>query len=412
MTTPTTWSYTLAPATLAPAPVHAPAWPAGAAIGSCVPRYFTQQDLLDLLERIFPESYLESLKSPGPGYEMIQMFSKIMERVSLAIGRMECGAFFTTAAGGNRATVNLEFIRQNASAGAVTVLNGTVVRTSRTGRRFVLQEDVVFGALDVGPEVGLVEAVQDAWEYNVQGQRITAAGEVLPGEIDTIDKIFLDPPFGDQTIRVQQIADAIGGQSAMLDGLGDNRNIPRLPGETDIDYSGRTRLLPDVITPDAIVRRLNKYLNPLNISYQLIETWEITYQTCWDGPGAAIVGSDYDPDLFCYDDPRPATPFRNRWLDAEDYRGAIIVVVPNIAAVSDVGMAYDDTALTLADHETDRGVRAHNAYDNDPFGNVEMLQGGYDGFDLGKNSIYKELYDMLVAATLAGVAVAVELEGE
>lgn len=70
----------------------------------------------------------------------------------------------------------------------------------------------------------------------------------------------------------------------------------------------------------------------------------------------------------------------------------------------------DETASDLVSPETG-GDRAACAYDVPSTLNFGYLQGGYDGFDLGKNSVYKGLYDLLQSIKAGGVSVTVELRG-
>jgi hypothetical protein len=133
-------------------------------------------------------------------------------------------------------------------------------------------------------------------------------------------------------------------------------------------------------------------------------------------------------DLFVYDpDAIPGHdiyPFNNRWLSEEDFRGAFIVVVPNYPAITDVGMVYDDTAsfpfdfLTYNDAAVNIGQRSYSAYDLDVFFSIEgpnnrtLTGGGYDGFDLGKQAVYKGLASQLQRVKAGGVLAVIELQGE
>lgn len=389
----------------------------------------TQQDFLDLIARLLPDWYVSSLKVPGPGYEALQAFAKLGERLSTAVDNFDVGAFIMSAMGGNLSTVTVEFYRPNAAAGAVTELAGTIVTTSKTGRDFVTTQDAVFGALALGPISATAVAVAEGWEWNVKGEVTTASGVVLPGEIDTIRLSYQSPAYGDPTVLVKQVADAVGGRAAMLDQLGADRGVPRAnPQEADPAYRVRIKAIPDIITPDAIVRQVNAYMRPLVPGYDaaanFIETWSILYQTCWfdapvveggapqNQPSVPPITFGYDPNLFTYDDPRPSPPFRDRWLDEIEQRGTFIFLVPLLPAFADVGMAYDDTAMGPTDLITTTGRRAVGAYDV-PVGLIASeLQGGYDGFDLSKNAVYLGLFNLLASIKAAGVAFAIELENQ
>jgi hypothetical protein len=348
---------------------------------------------------------------------LFQAFALAFARVSLAVGRVGQGLFITTAPSGAKATGTVEFFRTLTTAGAVTVKAGTRVTTSSGGREFVTTADAVFGALDLGPLSVSVEAIATGYAWNVTGQRITPDGEVLPGDIDTISYPVQDPPFGDATIQVRQIVDTSGGVAALLDQLGADRGLARSSGEGDDAYRARVRSLVDSVSPDAIIRALTNLLLPMSVAYTFIETWSPSYQGCWFD-GSEDVGSiptlwGFNPDLFCFDDPRPTPPFCNRWLDDLDTSGAFIVTLPDMPSFVDVGMAWDDTATTPADHATAYGRRSHAAWDvSDAVDPLLILSGGFDGFDLGKQQFYLDVWDLLQRIKAAGIYASLELDGE
>lgn len=359
-----------------------------------------------MFDRILPPSYLDPLRSVGPGYEVFQALAELGERISLAVGRLECAQFITLAQGGQRARVPVEFFRP-ALTGSVTIKVGTIVRTSVGGRQFSLVEDVVFGPADLVVP-GTVEAIADGYEWNVVGPATTAGGESIPGEIDVVELPLQDPPFGDPSILVRQTGDPTQeGRAAALDGLGADRDLRRNPGEGDVRYAARVRSLPDTVTPDAIVRQLHKILDPLGLAFDFIETFELRYQTCYDAPDAPIAGSPFAPNTFTYDDPRPEFPFFNRWLDVEDQHGAFVVVVQDPLPIEEHAMVYDDPGAVLADF----AGRAHSAYDVDPVGlNPAVIEGAYDGTDVGQAALFLNLSNLLEEIKAGGVKVALELD--
>jgi hypothetical protein len=392
---------------------------------NCAITALTQDEILDLFARVTSPSWLDPIKSgAGPGYEMLQAYAQVLVRASTAVEHLACGAYILTSFGGRKATVIVRFTRSSALAGQVTVKTGTVITTSKGDRRFVTSRDAILtfgGSNDLFVDVP-AEAVASGWQWNVPGQVTAANGEILPGEIDTIVSLDTDPPFGDPTIRVEQIAFADGGQAPMLDGLGDDRGLIRHDGETDDQYKFRIRTLPDTVSPDAMKRSILAYLKQvlINPTFDFIETFELRYQTCWDANQVSLVqvatpgSGTFDPNLFCYDDPRPIVPFRNRWLDETEARGAFIVVLP-LFTLHDIGMAYDDTALTPQDlliPGTVNGQRAVNAYDVTSALNPAILQGSYDGFDFGAAAVNRGLFDLLQSIKPAGVAAIIERQGE
>ena len=110
-------------------------------------QWLQQTDFLDMFDRILPFEYLEPMKvGLGDGYELFQGFAKVGERLSLAVARLDADTHFLTARGGVRATGTVQFVRDSWTAGAGTVLKGTVVRAYALDRDFVTVADGVFGA--------------------------------------------------------------------------------------------------------------------------------------------------------------------------------------------------------------------------------------------------------------------------
>ena len=409
---PTSYSWTLlTPPTPAPSTVVTVP---GAPTLSCPFQPYTQQELLDLFDRLLPLHYLAPLKSPGPGYEVLQAAAAMGARVSTSVARMACGAYILSSTGGAKATGTVELFRASLptdTTDPTIVKAGTVVKSSKGGRRYKTLADVTFTVADYGPFTVAVEALQQGYDFNEPGLMLTADGTVLPGEIDTIDTLVEDPPLGDVTIQVRQLAATTGGADACLDAHGNDRNIPRGSGEADDVYRGRIRALPDNISPDAVDRAMQQMLHPYGQSYQFIETWDIGYQTCWDAPSEPIPGSEFDPNLFVFDDPRSATPFRGRWMDESEYRGAFIVVVPNYGPVTDFGMAYDDTAADATALSGTYGSRSVGAWDVPSSLAFGFRQGAWDGYDTTRAATMKAAYDTLQGIKAAGVAAVLELAG-
>lgn len=387
---------------------------AAAPLLPCPIEAFTQQDLLDLFGRILPDHYLSPLKEVGPGYEILQAAAAMGARLSQAVERFACGAFILSATAGNKSVGSIEIYRPypNAESISVIVKAGSVVQSSKGGRKYLTTTDVTFLATDLGPFTVPVIAVLNGYNYNEPGIVVAADGLALEGEIDTIVALVENPDVGDLTFRIRHPIATTGGVDASLDQHGADRLIFRGDGEADSQYRGRVRALPDNISPDAVDRMLQQILLPYGSSYNFIETFEIGYQTCWDGPSVEIAGSEYNPTTFVFDDNRPATPFRNRWMDENDMRGAFIVTTPIFGPVADYGMAFDDTALNASALVNPLGLRAVGAFDVPSTLAFGYLQGGFDGYDLPRATLMKTLYDTLQNIKAAGTSAVLELEGE
>lgn len=379
-----------------------------------------QAYFLALFDRTFPADYLAPLKAyPNSGYELFKGYAEIGARMATAVRNLECGSFVIFAEDAAIAIVDVVFARPDVSTGAFTIKAGTVVKTAVGGREFVLPLDVSFGALDLTVTASAV-AVATGYEWNVLGERTTAGGQLLAGEIDTVVTLLMDPPYADPRVTVSQQADATGGVAPILDGLGHDRGVDRASGEEADAYRVRVRSLPDTISPAAVRRAVTKALAPFGIAFDFIETWMITYQTCWDAPSPnsgtptyqAVPPTNplYDNTLFCYDDPRDEWPLRNVWLDEREYRGAFIIVV-NLATLNDLGLAYDDPGMMPTDFRdplTGWG-RGTSAFDitsaDDP---TLVYSCAYDGFDFLYSPAMFGLYKLLQRIKAAGVAAILE----
>lgn len=382
----------------------------------CDAPHYTQNHFLRLFDRILPDDYIDPMKrGENRGYEVFQSAGAVGDRISKAVTRLQCGTYYTTAPCGSLATGTVEFFRDSAVSGAFTVLAGTVVTTSRHDRRFELTEDVVFGAGVIGPVSGSVRAIAEGYEWNLPGRRITAAGELLEGEIDTLVEVRLDPPLADLTLRVQQVVDTVGGAPPMLDGLGANRGIYRAAGESCASYRRRTTTIPDTVSPGAIVREVEAALDGVACSWEFVEEFSVQYQTCWDAPSpnpgtptyqaTPPLNPSFDDTLFAFDDDRPGP--QNVWLSSGP---GFVVYVDCPDAYRSVGFAYDDPGTSPADFDGSRGTPA---YDGTRWDNPALIfPAAYDGgiiIDEGIRATLEALYSDLQRIKPAGVTATIIL---
>lgn len=388
---------------------------------------------LTLFERIMAPGWLAPLKeneAQGSGYELLRAFARVGARMSTAFANLETGAQEIFAAGPSKALGVVEFSRPDATAGAVRVLAGTLVATSKGGRTYRTLTDAVFGGSDVGPVGVAAEAIDYGWQYNVKGRVITPSAITLPGEIDTIVSMRQADAAGvadfiDATFTVAQILDFAGGAAPMLDGLGEDRGVYRGPGESDETYRHRILSLPDTLTPAAIRRALDALADAWGVTYELVEVGDPDFQTVFDypSPNAGVpeslspYPSEYLPyeRVHVYDDPRgPNAPYANRWVDAVEYRGAFIVAVVAPAAIAEYAFHYDSIDDLPADRQTLNGAEpgffALSAYDLpadlDPAAGVA---GAYDATDAGLQGFLQAWWDTLQALKAAGVVAGLEL---
>jgi hypothetical protein len=354
-----------------------------------VPYYHTQDDFLALADSVLPAWYLDPLKMQsatdgsvfsGAGYELLQAFAKMFELASLAVGNMQVLATLAYSSGGNSASASVQFYRTDLSTGAFTLKAGTIVKTSATNRGYQLLVDVAFSGSDYFKPALVLSLGQDQ-DYNVKGPVVTSDGTVLPGEIDTVTLPVMDPPFAEPNLFVRQVADATGGCPPVLDQLGADRGIPRVASESDANYKKRARALPDTVSPGALKRHLDAIFYPAGQHYDLIETWENRFNSCWNAP----IGLPADPIFghlveLAYNDSR-TDRFIPRWMGEVDHRSALVLVVPTFPTFDDRGEAYNDPATSAT---TTRGTSVWNGPVVD---SPTFLSGVWNGQDdAGENS--------------------------
>lgn len=299
----------------------------------------SQQNILDLFDRLLPSAYLSPLKEPGPGYEYLQGVAAMISRVSQAIARVGNGGYVLSADGGAYATATVAISRTSTVSGAVVLQAGSLVGTP-DGYLYETQSDAVLGASDVGPVSVAVKATARGWLWNQPGPITAASGEVIPGPISLLVKpIVAWPVYFDPYLVVTQETAATGGVSPSLEGIGADRGIPRIAGESVIDYRNRLFVLPDTVTPAAIQRILDyvvgKASKDAGTTYSFREGWDMRLMTAYDFPinqMLPVPGSTtetFNGNVFVYDY-APDDPLANRYPLP---KGSFVVALPEIAGM-------------------------------------------------------------------------------
>lgn len=361
----------------------------------------TYDELIAVIERSYPKSYLDGLRSsPNGGYEQMQAAAKLLERVSRGVAELYCCSILAFAHGPAFTTGVVEFFRLVDDEGAITIKAGSFVRASRSGRRFVVMTDVVFGPTDLGPVVVSVFGEEPDQTYDVQGVTITAGGESIPGEVDTIDATAAGSGF-DPNLQVRQLATFTGGRTPCLDGLGEDLLIPRIADESDDRYRLRIIQKPDTVSPLAIERGLELLLGALGLHACLREVGTDRLQGFFYDAGSSA-DSPQDPDNnYAYDmdfSLRPEDRFK-LYLNLAEFRGFMLIGVPPIPDLADFGMAYDAGGSVPFPQQ--------DAYDTTSLTQPNVA---YDGFSSLNASIYQAIYDMVNDKRAAGVGFDLYLE--
>lgn len=355
---------------------------------------YTQEQLLAVLERSYPKTYLAGLRlSPTGGYELLQAAAKTFKRVSAAVAELYCCSLLAFAHGAAFSGGLVEFLRETDDGGAITIRVGTLVRASRSGRLYRISADAVFGPTDLGPVIVAAIAVEPDIAYDAPGTVITAGAEAIPGEIDTIAELAAGSGF-DPSIQVRQTGPFVGGRSPCLDGLGEDVNVLRLVGETDDRYRLRILQRPDTVSPAAIERGLDLLLGALGLHACLREVGTERLPGFFYDAGSSSDSPQVPANNYAYDmdfSVRPADRYK-LLLDLASFRGFFLVGVPPIPDIAEFGMFYD---TALGDP-----FPLSNAYDTT---SQTQQNVAYDGFSALNSSIYMAIHDMLNEKRAAGV---------
>ena len=163
--------------------------------------------------------------------------------------------------------------------------------------------------------------------------------------------------------------------------IGDNRGMYPEQGETEDAFRRRISQLPDVVSPAALNRVVNRLLAPLKYKGRVIDI------------GDEVLGFFYDQDFFDYY-ANPAHPFpENPWkllLDITEAYGFFYVLVPWIGE-GDFGIFYD---VGPSIYLPDKGLYLGPCFDD----------GFSDGFSpVASLSVYPAIYTEMNRRKLGGV---------
>lgn len=310
---------------------------------------YSYAEMLALFDRILPQHYLAPIKDPGPGYEFLRAVAMMTSRVSEAIAHVGTGQYIRSATGGSYSTGTVELYRDSPLGSAITVQTGTIVGTA-DGYLYATTAPVSFtSGTDVGPYSVGVQALVRGWLYDQPGPFTSAGGELIPGPVSVVvTPLVAAPVYFDASLKVRQVTAIAGGSSPMLDGLGYDRGVTRMVGETDAAYRSRMMTLPDTVTPAAMQRIIDESIGDLvhaaGQEYIYREIWDLRLMTAWDFPAnqslslAALnvaVSPPFNGNIFVWDLDQPYVPdqLANRWYGDVSDRGSFYVGLPNIPAL-------------------------------------------------------------------------------
>ncbi|MCG8622319.1 MAG: hypothetical protein MJE68_10045 [Proteobacteria bacterium] len=175
---------------------------------------------------------------------------------------------------------------------------------------------------------------------------ITVEGSALTSGTDIVQVVGLN----DLGTEIEIDGEFSGGKHAILDLRGEDRLIARNPSEADSGYRSRIRALPDVDSPNALIRAAGRVLRPLNIPFIFGETRNFD----------DLRGFVYDVDPYDVESDSITTNGRVYVGNGFEHRGFFLIVERR--GTGDFGFPYDTVPATSG--------FPNNAYD----------VGFYDGF--------------------------------
>jgi hypothetical protein len=293
-------------------------------------RYTLQQDLVIMPGEMGPITVSAIAENPGYGYNnpqpgTIQVFDQpgegyynIDASVSLTVSSNtytltaadiadmfvpnHVGQYVLFTGGANAGTIAriVSFVNPNSttSTGSGVVLEpmAVVETTSTITPSLIPGEPLIIKS--GATQVGLGTFVQIT-PFNTPVQAIAfvllsgtfATGDTLTGQVSggvaTISNVLNIPSFNVETgtaswrilswandfqLTVTNAAQPTGGAYPMLDGIGADKNLPRLPNEPDNLYRLRISTIADVVTPNAIKRALNRNLGAIPWCFREVGT--------------------------------------------------------------------------------------------------------------------------------------------
>lgn len=173
-----------------------------------------------------------------------------------------------------------------------------------------------------------------------------------------------------------------GGRPPWLDELGNERGLPRSPGEDDEKYRQRIAKLADTISPNAIKRAANRVLSTIGSSVCFREVGDVNglfpglfYDVVSPDPRFAYA---YDLDFTI----RPQDRFKLA-MSIEESRAFFLIGVPPLN-LGEFGIPYDAVSTPI------------NFYDATPF------LAFYDGFPVTAAIIYRNVWQAVDKIRAAG----------
>lgn len=230
------------------------------------------------------------------------------------------------------------------------------------------------------------------------GRIVVFARELLAEETSTVTWALRDFQQDSLGLRIDFAQAFSGGRDDDLYVLGDERKAYQQPGESDEVFRDRASRLADVVSPNAIVRVINRILRPFGYEGEAIDvTIDTTPDNTLVGAGFTGLFCDVDAilapeilaalDLYASGDLFPKDP----WLvlqSAQEAYGWFLVLVPYLGE-GDFGIFLDEGPLFF-----DETVQVYYG----PF-----IEGWMDGKPVDGDAAVAAIYNAINIIKLGGV---------
>jgi hypothetical protein len=310
-------------------------------------RLRTHAELEATFRDVAAESYADPLEhqSDGLGWDPVAASAAIFARTSRAV-RDNGEAYYLlphsqqtapSASGPRFATGTVTALRTEIAA-ALSLPAGEPLKGRVRDSRGVWSDLVGF---ELAEPLSFAAGMSGPVEVAVRASRVGEHGNVRAG---TIVSLAADrPEYG---LELVQLADLSGGRHGTLDAIGQERLLPRVRGEEDLDYAYRLSALPDVVSPKAIARICAQILSPYDIAFEVLETQEALLGFVLDDTpldaGSLVVGDPWRGRLLLTNN--ASKRFFVVLVEAHDFGGGL----PFDAEADDLINAFD-AATTGAD---------------------------------------------------------------
>ena len=337
----------------------------------------SEDELLDVMKSMMDIGWWGPLEfNSNSGWEILQGYAAQMSAVSSDVSILSREGHVSYAKGGAKASVTLTFSRTNTTD--LTLEIGLPVFTE-WGTIFLTTNEVSWSGGDSSDKTVEALALREGYTYNVPADSITELRRPTSKEI------------GDSTLTVTNVSEATGGVTPMLDYIVPNRGIQRAFGESDEALRKRFRTVRDAKVPGAIRRAVASVLDPLGLTGTYIDGYDAgmflgeTGDVEHDMAGYLDVGEDPS-------DPHKGNP-ELLLLSQNDSRRCFFVIVPQMTVSKEFGLFANESGDT-------QPAPKYNALGET--GDV-TLSGFLDGYSIGINETFSELYELLDSKRCPGI---------